>query len=273
MSSHGFSLFSDVASSLFVTDVFPYHVTGTFTFVFLKRAFFVSTSSRTSSHVFLLISDSSSQTFLRLFSSRSFMSLACFLHVTGIFSSVTILKLAFSFLPFLGHLRACFSSSQTLLSSLSSRALLSLTCFLNLLLALSIPSQLKPAFSSLPSRTSSHVFLHFSDVACHFRPSTHSFSSVRLTRPIALKRPVPCYWSTSARPGWDPRLDFHHPRDASSRGFVPGAATPWQAPSPLHSGHRVTFPSRRRSPRQPDRPPRLALSGCRCRLHLPGVGG
>ena len=39
--------------------------------------------------------------------------------------------------------------------------------------------------------------------------------------------------SASARPAWDPRLDFLHPRYDSSRGFVPGAATPWQAPSPL----------------------------------------
>ena len=87
-----------------------------------------------------------------------------------------------------------------------------------MLLALSFPSQLKPAFSSLPSRTSSLVFLHFSDVACHFRPSTHSFSSVRLTRPIALKRPVPCYLVDERQTGMGSALGF----SPSARRILPG---------------------------------------------------
>ena len=77
---------------------------------------------------------------------------------TGVFGST-----------FLGRLRSGFSSSQTLLLSLSSRAffvtvMFSLTCYWHFQFRL----ELKLAFSSLPCRTSSLVFLHFSDLLRHF---------------------------------------------------------------------------------------------------------
>ena len=101
--------------------------------------------------------------------SLSFLSLACswtcYCHLqfrlyfeTGVFGST-----------FLGRLRSGFSSSQTLLLSLSSRAffvtvMFSLTCYWHFQFRL----ELKLAFSSLPCRTSSLVFLHFSDLLRHF---------------------------------------------------------------------------------------------------------